>query len=159
MNLIELVKGLPGDLVVFILSAIPIVEVRGAVPLGVYLGLAPAKIFLLAVLGSILPVLPLLFFLNFFTGFLRKIEVFDKFFEWIFSRTRKKGKIIEDLEFLGLMIFVAIPFPGTGVWTGALGGYIFGLSYWKTFFACFFGTTIATAIMLLGSLGVIKLFF
>ena len=83
----------------------------------------------------------------------------DRFFSWLFERTRKKGKVIEDLETLGLMIFVAIPLPGTGVWTGCLGGYLFGLSYFKTFIACFAGTAIASLIMLLGSLGVIKIFF
>ena len=159
MNIIDLVKSLPKEWVVFILSAIPIVEVRGAVPLGIYMGLAPIKTYVLAVLGSIVPVIPLIFFLAFFTEQLRKINIFDKFFEWLFTRTRKRSKVIEELEILGLLIFVAIPFPGTGVWTGCLAAYLFGLSYMKTFIACFFGTAIASLIMLLGSMGIVKIFF
>ncbi|OGC33630.1 hypothetical protein A3J90_04425 [candidate division WOR-1 bacterium RIFOXYC2_FULL_37_10] len=149
---------MPKELAVFILSAIPVVEVRGAVPLGIYLGISPVKVFLLSVIGSALPILPVFFFLSFFTGRLRKINAFDRFFSWLFERTRKKGKIIEDLELVGLTVFVAIPLPGTGAWTGCLAGYLFGLSYFKTFIACFVGTSIATLIMLLVSLGVVRLF-
>ncbi|OGC06836.1 hypothetical protein A2230_07300 [candidate division WOR-1 bacterium RIFOXYA2_FULL_36_21] len=158
MYFLELTKSIPSELAVFILSAIPVVEVRGAVPLGLYLGISPVKVFILSVLGSALPILPVLFFLTFFTERLRKINIFDRFFGWLFERTRRKGKIIEDLELLGLTIFVAIPLPGTGVWTGCLAGHLFGLSYLKTFIACFVGTSIATFIMLLVSLGVIRFF-
>lgn len=147
------------DWLVFVLSAIPIVEVRGAVPFGIISGLSPLKTYLLAVLGSSLPIFPVLFFLNYCTDALRKIKIMDNFFSWLFERTRHKGKIIEDLETLGLLVFVAIPLPGTGVWTGCLAGYIFGLSYFQTFIACFLGTAIASLIMLLGSMGVVRMLF
>jgi uncharacterized membrane protein len=157
--LVELLKGLPKELIVFITAATPVIEVRGAVPIGILtFGLNPLKVVILAIVGSILPVIPILWFLNTMTEKFRKLKVFDKFFEWLFNRTRSKSKIIEDFELIGLTLFVAIPFPGTGVWTGCVAAYLLGLPLIQTFICTLIGTTIASLILWAASAGIINFF-
>jgi len=159
MFLVELLRGLPKELIVFITAAAPVIEVRGAVPIGiVMLKLAPLKVIFLSIIGSILPIIPILWFLNTATEKLRKIPAFDKFISWLFTRTRSKSKIIADFELIGLTLFVAIPFPGTGVWTGTIAAYLLGLPLIPTFLCAVIGTTIASGIMAAASLGIINLF-
>jgi len=145
------------ELFVFILAAIPVFEVRASIPLGIAVyKLSPATAVILSILGSVLPVFPLLWFLNTLTDSLRKIPAFDKFFEWLFTRTRAKSKLIEDLELLGLTLFIAIPLPGTGVWTGTIAAYLLGLRWIPTFFAGLFGTALASIVVAAATLGVIN---
>lgn len=144
------------ELKVFVLAALPISEVRGSVPLGLYFGLSPIKTVLISILGSILPVFPILWGLNTLTQHLRKIKIFDRFFEWLFRRTHSKSKLIERLEEVGLAIFIAIPSPFTGVWTGCVAAYLFELPWIPTFIAAFVGTSIASLIVLGISLGIIS---
>lgn len=146
------------ELLVFALAATPVFEVRASVPLGLFYGLSPLKVYLLSVLGSILPIIPLLLILRYLTELLRKIPIIDRFFLWLFARTRSKSKLIEDFEALGLMLFVAIPFPGTGVWTGCVAAYLLGISYRKAVPACILGTMIAAGVVLAASMGLISLF-
>jgi len=146
------------ELLVFLTAATPILEVRGSIPLGLYLGLSPLKTFVLSVIGSVLPILPVLFGLNYLTVHLRKIPAMDRFFNWLFARTRAKGELVQRLETLGLFLFVAVPLPGTGAWTGCAAAYIFGLSYFNGFIACALGTAAAAVLVMATSLGVIRLF-
>jgi len=147
------------EVIVFLMAATPIVEVRGSVPFGILsLGLPATKVVLISILGSILPIIPLLWFLNTLTERLRKIASFDKFFEWLFTRTRSKSKIIEEFELVGLTLFVAIPFPGTGVWTGTVAAYLLGLPLLPTFICATIGTTIASLILWAASAGIISFF-
>jgi len=155
--IIELLKGLPKELIVAIAAALPVSEVRGAVPIGVYFDFPPLKILIISIAASIVPVFPILWFLSTLTERLRKINSFDRFFEWLFNRTRTRSTIIERFEVLGLTLFIAIPFPTTGVWTGCIAAYLFGLPWGHTFLAATVGTTIASLIMLGLSLGVINL--
>jgi len=159
MWLVNLLKDLPHELIVFLISATPVIEVRGAVPIAfLYFKMPVFNTLLLCVLGSILPIIPILWFLNTATEKLRKINVFNKFFEWLFARTRSKSKIIEDFELVGLTLFVAIPFPGTGVWTGCVAAYLLGLPWIPTFICATIGTTIASLILWAASSGFINLF-
>ncbi|MCX5726042.1 MAG: small multi-drug export protein [Candidatus Saganbacteria bacterium] len=104
------------ELFVFLLSALPIAEVRVSIPLGIAIYHLPeTTTIILSILGSLLPVFPLLWFLTYMVEHLRKISFFDKFFQWLFDRTRAKSKLIEDLELVGLALFIAVPLPGTGV--------------------------------------------
>lgn len=145
------------EVIVFLLAATPVVEVRGSVPLGLFYGLSPLKVYLLSVLGSILPIIPVLLILRYLTDLLRKVPIMDRFFLWLFARTRARSGLIEDFEALGLMLFVAIPFPGTGIWTGCVAAYLMGISYRKAVPACILGTMIAAGLMLAAGLGIIRL--
>ena len=158
MWILTFLKGLPKELIVLITAASPIIEVRGSVPLGFVLGLPPLKTFLISIVGSLIPVIPILWFLNFLTDELRKIKIFERFFEWLFERTRSRSKLVERYETLGLALFVSIPLPGTGVWTGCVAAYLFGLPWSNTILAVTLGTTIAAAILSAVSLGIINFF-
>ncbi|MCX7785267.1 MAG: small multi-drug export protein [candidate division WOR-3 bacterium] len=152
--------GISPDLAVLITAMLPIVELRGAIPLGInFYNLDWYRVVILAIIGNILPILPMLFFLNKFSELLSRIPLFKKFFDWLFARTRKKSKIIEEYEMIGLMIFVAIPLPATGAWTGTVAAFLLGLGYFQSLIAIFCGVLIAaiivTTLSLLGLWGAI----
>lgn len=124
-QIVAALKGLPPELTTVIVSMLPVAELRGGIPLAFALGIPPFKAFWLAVAGNLLPVIPLLLLLQPVSNFLRKLPVLDKFFEWLFARTRRKSHLIEKYEALGLILFVAIPLPMTGMWTGAVAASLF----------------------------------
>ena len=119
----------PKDLKIFVMAMLPIIELRGAIPYA--LCVEPEvwipRAYLLAVIGNFVPVIPILLFLGPVSDYLRKVPIFDKFFTWLFARTRRRGKLVEKYEAIGLTMFVAIPLPVTGAWTGALAAFIFGI--------------------------------
>ncbi|UCF71750.1 MAG: small multi-drug export protein [candidate division WOR-3 bacterium] len=147
------------ELAVFLTSMLPIVELRGALPLAInLLDITWPKAFAIAYLGNIIPVPLILLLLNPAVKLLSKICVFKKFFDWLFERTRKKSNtVIERYEEIGLMAFVAIPLPGTGAWTGALIAFLFGLDFKKSLLVIGIGVFIAgvivTSLCLLGWIG------
>jgi len=145
------------ELIVLVLAAIPIFEVRASVPLGIAIyKLSPVTTVLLSIVGSVLPVFPVLWILNNLTEHFRKIPSFDRFISWVFARTKSKSKMIEDLELVGLTLFIAVPLPGTGVWTGTIAAYLLGLRWLPTFFAGLIGTAIASVLVAAATLGVIN---
>lgn len=153
-------KGFSPELAVFLTSMIPVIELRGALPLAINLFKMPwYKAFIISFIGNILPVPLILLFLKPATDLLCKISIFGKFFDWLFKRTRNKSKIIEKYEELGLLIFVAIPLPGTGAWTGALLAYLMALDFKRSIIFISLGVLIAgiivTSLCLVGWTGAI----
>ena len=164
-------KGLSKDAVIVAISTLPIVELRGAIPVGHVLfadtdkttrlgkddWIRSARIFLYAVIGNMLPVPFILLLLGPVSSLCMKIPLGKKFFEWLFARTRHKTADIEKYETLGLTIFVAIPLPATGAWTGAMAGWLLGMSFAHSMLSIFLGVLIAgvimTALSLLGWIG------
>lgn len=128
-SLYEWIRGIPPDWQIVILGAAPIAELRGAIPLGFYYGMPVARIFILAVLGNIIPVIPVLFLLEPVSNALRRFRLWKKFFDWLFERTRAKADSIQKYEALGLAIFVAIPLPMTGAWSGAVAASLFKIKF------------------------------
>ena len=145
--LLNSLGGLPPQWLVVIVSAMPVSELRGAIPIGIMLGVAPVKVFILAIIGNLIPVLPLLYFMEPVSEKLRKFPLFKKFFDWLFERTRKKSEVIEKYELLGLIIFVAIPLPMTGAWTGCIAASLLKLEKKLSFFAVSAGVSIAAVIV------------
>jgi uncharacterized membrane protein len=140
--------GLPGELVVIITSALPILELRGGIPVAMTLLDFPwYYAFLLAVIGNMLPVPFILLFLDAATRLLSKVRLFDRFLNWLFERTRRRGEIIQKYERIGLVLFVAIPLPITGAWTGSLAAVLFGLKFKHAFLSIFIGVLIAGVII------------
>ncbi|HVL80417.1 MAG TPA: small multi-drug export protein [Actinomycetota bacterium] len=126
----ELVQGLPAPLATVVLAMVPIVELRGAIPLAILTyRLPPLEAFAWAVLGNMIPVPIILFFLEPVSDFLRsRSRLFDRFFEKLFDRTRTKhSHRFERWRDLALITFVALPLPLTGAWTGALAAFLFGV--------------------------------
>ncbi|OQX70473.1 MAG: hypothetical protein B6D62_04960 [Candidatus Cloacimonas sp. 4484_275] len=137
---------------------IPIFELRGAIPIGILeYKLSPLEVFPIAIAGNMVPIFFILLFFDFVTRIFFKVPLLKKILEAIFRRTRKKGEIIEKYEEIGLMLFVAIPLPVTGAWTGSLAAYLFGLRFWKSILFIFLGVLIAgvvvTTLTLLGWIG------
>ncbi|MEO0094839.1 MAG: small multi-drug export protein [candidate division WOR-3 bacterium] len=141
-------KGFSPELTVFLTSMVPVIELRGALPVAINLFKIPwYEAFVISFIGNILPVPLILLFLKPVTDLLCKISIFGKFFEWLFKRTRKKSEIIEKYKELGLLIFVAIPLPGTGAWTGALLAYLMALDFKRSIIFISLGVFIAGVIV------------
>ncbi|MFC2038630.1 COG2426 family protein [Chloroflexota bacterium] len=120
--------GLSRELVVLVISTLPISELRGAIPVAINVfGFPWYKAYLLAVAGNLIPVPFLLLFFNGAYRVLGKIDFIRRFFDWIIKRTRERGGLVEKYERIGLMLFVAIPLPVTGAWTGSFAAVIFGI--------------------------------
>ena len=132
-----------------VLATLPILELRGALPVALLWEnpLPLWQAYPLAVLGNMLPIPFIIWFLEPMTNFLRRWKLGDRFVTWLFARTRRKGEKIERYEMWGLVMFVAIPLPVTGAWTGSMAGHIFGLKRHRTLLACLIGVCIAGVIM------------
>ncbi|MDP8254042.1 MAG: small multi-drug export protein [Candidatus Kaelpia aquatica] len=143
---------------VILIAAAPVLELRGAIPLAIKMGFDPYEAFLFSVIGNILPVPILLFVFSPITERLRRLSCFSKFFNWLEERTKRKAALIEKYEFLGLILFVAIPFPTTGAWTGSFAASIFKMRFKKSFLAITLGVIIAAVIVSLISWGGFSLF-
>jgi uncharacterized membrane protein len=145
---------------VFIISASPIIELRGALPIAIDVYHIPtAWAFLTAYLGNLFPVPFILMFLDPIVKFLSKIKTFERLINWLFERTRRRGKLVERYKRLGLILFVAIPLPVTGAWTGSLLAFLLGFKF-KHAFLCiavgvFIAGVIVTTLTLLGWIGAI----
>ena len=146
-NIVDLFSGLPRELTIFILGAMPVSELRGAIPFGVAMGLPIKKVLLLAITGNIVPVIPLLFLLEPVSAYLRRFFLFKRFFDWLYERTRRRAAVVEKYEALGLILFVAIPLPVTGAWTGCLAATLFKIRFRYALPAIIAGVLIAAAIV------------
>jgi len=97
--------------------------------MGIY-GMGPFDAFFFSVIGNLLPVIPLLLFLEPVSNYLRRYSIFDTFFTWLFSKTRRKNaESFEKYGLLALTIFVAIPLPVTGAWSGCAAAFVFGVKF------------------------------
>jgi uncharacterized membrane protein len=157
-HLLEAWQGLPRELIAFLVSMLPIAELRGGLPVAVLqLGLPIWKAYWICVLGNFLPMIPLVFLLDPIARYLRRWKLFDRFFEWLFARTRRRGGIVERYEALGLILFVAIPLPVTGGWTGAAAAYVFGIRPRLALPAILAGILIAGGVVLAALQGVLHI--
>ncbi len=153
--------GVPAEMVVLIISMMPIFELRGGIPLGAFLELVWWKTYLMAVLGNLIPVVPLLLFLNPVSKWLKRhISLADRFFEWLFARTRRRteARMRKYGMFLGLMLFVAIPLPVTGAWTGCAAAFLFGVKFRYSLPAVMTGVLIASIIVSILTYGTATVF-
>jgi uncharacterized membrane protein len=141
---------------------VPIVELRGAVPVAFAMGLDPVISYVVAVIGNMLPV-PFIYL------FARKVlewgqdkPVVGKFFSFCLVKGEKGGKKLQETAgkglFFALLIFVGIPLPGTGAWTGTLGASILKMDFKSSILAAMLGVMLAGVIMGLASMGVLGIF-
>ena len=141
---------------VFLISMLPLIEIRGALPYAVFWGLPLVPSIIVAVIGNMLPV-PVIFL------FARKVlewgkdkKVIGGFFTWCLEKGEKGGRKLEEKAGKGLywalFLFVGIPVPGTGAWTGMLAASILNMDFKKSTMAALGGVLLAGAIMLTASL-------
>ncbi len=145
---------------VFVISMLPIIELRGAIPVGInHFNLSPILVFLLSVTGNMVPIFFILLFFKWVTKIAERIPLLKKFLSWLIERTKKRSQVIEKYEEIGLIFFVAIPLPVTGAWTGSLAAYLLGLDFWKSILCILLGVLFAglivTSLSILGWLGAI----
>jgi uncharacterized membrane protein len=157
---------------VFLISILPIIELRGAIPVGAALGIPFYLNYMAAVVGNMLPVPFILLFIPKILDFLARFKFFRPVVEWVRKKAHKySGRIIEGENasaevkkrrsrrfggaFWGLLIFVMIPIPGTGAWTGSLIASLFALPKRSSFLAVLLGVLGEGVIMCLASYGVV----
>lgn len=156
--LFMLMQEITPRIITLILAALPISELRGAIPYAIAVGgLSWQEAYIIAVIGNFIPVIPLLLLLESVSNYLMRFRIFNRFFTWLFERTRRKGRLVERFEAIGLVMFVAVPLPVTGAWTGCVAAFIFKVPLKYAIPAVLLGIMIAGTIVTLASLGVIQI--
>ncbi|XP_073314571.1 uncharacterized protein [Primulina huaijiensis] len=137
-------SGWPDEAVVFALATLPVIELRGAIPVGYWLQLKPVVLTVLSVLGNMVPVPFIILYLKKVAAFLTgKNQTASRFIDMLFKRAKEKAGPVKEFQWLGLMLFVAVPFPGTGAWTGAFIASILDMPFWSGVSANFVGVVLA----------------
>ncbi len=141
-------KHIPHWLVVVFISSLPIFELRGGIPIAINVfDMNIYYSYILCIIGNLIPIIPILLFLEFLYKFFSKWRLTKKIFDKIYDHTASKSKQIEKYKFLGLILFVAIPLPVTGAWTGAIASVIFNIKFLHAFWGITIGVLIAGIIV------------
>ena len=148
------------ELCVFFCSMIPIIELRGAIPLGAALGLPIWQSYLLSVVGNMLPVPIILLFVKKVLSFMSRCRVkfFNKVANYVYEKAEKNRARIEKYSFWGVALFVGIPLPMTGAWTGSLVAAMLDMKFWKAMLSALVGVLFAGVVMTLISHGIAAIF-
>lgn len=156
----EALQGLPPEFIVFLISALPIFEIRGGVIAGlVLLHLPPWQVLLFGFLGNIASVTPILLFLEPLSKWLYRNRLADRLLHWLFARARKKADQINRWGPLGLMLFTAIPLPVSGAWTATFASILLGVRRTRAIASIYAGIIIAgvlVSILTLGSMAGVR---
>lgn len=145
--MLNLLNGLNKDLTVFIISMIPILELRGGLIAAAILKVPYLRALFLCMVGNIIPIPFILLFINKIFEWLKRFNATRGLVEKLEYRAMGKSDSIKKYEFLGLLLFVGIPLPGTGAWTGSLVAALLGIKLKKAVPAIFLGIVLASAIM------------
>ena len=150
---------IPPELSTFLIAMSPVFELRGAIPLAIGLyGLPVWSAYFFAVVGNLVPSLSILLIGVLSNWLSHKFSFFDRFFTWLFARTRSQhAKKFERYKDFALILFVAIPLPFTGVWTASLAAFVFGIPFRRAFPLIAIGAIIAGIIVTLLTLGVLQI--
>ncbi len=141
---------------IFLISLLPILELRGGLIAAALLDIKPLNAFLICLLANILIIPFVLFLMDTILNLLSKFKMFKKMIDWLKNKTLKKKDTIEKYGYLGIMLFVAVPLPGSGAWTGCFLAVLLGLDKKKSFLAALLGVLIAGIIMMIFSYGLLK---
>ena len=147
---------------VFLLSMVPVIELRGSIPLGIGYDLDPWLVYALSVVGNMLPVPFILLFIHKIFQWMKRFPKLAKIAEKFEARASKKSGKVKKSETIGLCLLVAIPLPGTGAWTGALVAALMNMRMKRALPTIFVGVLLAgvavTLVVLLGG-GLLKQIF
>ena len=148
------------ELCVLFCSMIPIIELRGAIPLGAALGLPWWQNYFISIVGNFIPVPFILLFINAILRWMSnsRVKFFNKVANWLYSKAEKNREKIEKYAFWGVALFVAIPLPATGAWTGSLVAAVFNMKFWKSMLSAIIGICVAGIVMTLISYGFVAAF-
>jgi uncharacterized membrane protein len=157
-QLFELLRNLPPEWVVVILSAAPISEVRGGIPAGMILGMPLATLLPVAIVSNVVAVIPVVLLFNWVADWLIDAPVLGRLIGWLIRRARSREAAVERYGVWAVTLFVAIPLPVTGAWTGSLVAAVFGMPFGRALGCLTIGVIIASAIVTSLSLGGIGAF-
>ena len=145
------------QLVVFIISLMPILELRGGLLAASLMNMDPLESYIIAIIGNIIPIPFILLFINKILEWMRgcKVGFINRFANWLYMKVDKHKEPIEKYGFWGLVLFVGIPLPGTGAWTGCLIASVLNMDRKKAFLASLIGVLMASVIMMIISFGII----
>lgn len=135
------------EAIVFIISMIPILELRGGLLASKLLGVSLLKANILCIIGNILPIPFILLLIRRVLQWMKTVKLFRPFALWLEEKGMSKSDKIKKYEFWGLTLFVGIPLPGTGAWTGSLAASLLDIDFKKAFAAELVGIAMATVIM------------
>ncbi len=158
-SLIVALDGLPKELILFCISMLPILELRGGMIAASLLGVPWLEAFMICLLGNMLPIPFILLFIKKIFSWLKKIKIFNKFITKLEKKAGEKGSKINKSRNWGLYTFVAIPLPGTGAWTGALIATMLDIRMKRSFPLIFIGVITAGIIMSIVTYFIPNLFF
>ncbi len=139
-GILAFLASLPAWVHVLAVAAIPVVELRGAIPLGVHLGLPPLEAMVLAVLGNMAPIPVLYYALLPLVRYLKRTRLFRRVVSGYVARSEREAEKVKRYGVWGLALFVAIPLPMTGAWTGCFIALLLGYSLRVTLLALTLGT-------------------
>lgn len=149
-------------LIVFIISMIPLVELRVAIPIGITMDLPIIPVYILCIIGNMIPVPFIYFFSRKVLEWGKDKRYIGKLFSFCLEKGEKGGIKLQEKAgrglFLALLLFVGIPIPGTGAWTGTLAASILDMNFKKSVLACMGGVILAGIIMGIASMGVLSIF-
>ena len=141
---------------VFFLSMVPVLELRAAIPVGATLGLEWVANYLICVIGNMIPVPFILLFIRHVLEWMKKVPHLNKIAIWVENKAQKNTPKVQKYASLGLLIFVALPLPGPGAWTGALVAAMLDMRMKYAIPSIFCGVLIAGLIMSLASYGLVS---
>lgn len=161
--ILDFFKGLPPELSTVLLAMIPFTELRASIPIALEVfDMSVTSAIFWSVLGDMVPATIILVFIGDIAGWLsRRSDLIKRWYEWLVRRTSERfaSKASRYGVALGLILFVGIPLPFTGAWTGALAAFLFGIPKRFAWASILIGVCLAAFIVSLASLGVVKLFF
>lgn len=159
-TIVEALGGrIPGEMIVFIISMIPVLELRGSILAVGFMDVSFLPTYIAAVIGNLLPIPFILIFIKKILEFMKSTKSFGRFAVKLENKALSKREQIDKYGAFGLFLFVAIPLPGTGAWTGALLSVLLGMKPVKSFVCIVFGVMAAGLVMSLLSFGIIKSIF
>lgn len=136
-------------------SMIPVLELRGAIPFGLAMGLSAPMVYVVSVIGNLLPVPAVMLLIRSVFQWFRKWRLWETRIDWLETRAHLKGRFVRKYRLLGIILLVAIPLPGTGAWTGALVATLLNIRIRLALPCILIGILIAGAITLAIALGLI----
>ncbi|MBZ0264764.1 small multi-drug export protein [bacterium] len=149
-------RNVSTDMVTVFIAMLPVAELRGAIPWAITLGDLPVwRAVVFSIIGNMIPIPFILILLGPVSNYLSRWRVFDRFFQWLFARTRKRSNALEKYEALGLILFVGIPLPITGAWTGSVAAFLFGIPLKRSLLYIFIGVCMSATIVTLTSVGLV----
>lgn len=151
--------GYGREIIVFIISLLPLLELRGGILAAFLLDLNPVSSYIISFIANILVVPIALFLLKLFFDLLRKIKFFDKIITKIENKCLSKREQLDKYGYIGLILFIGIPIPGTGAWTGCFLASLLNMDKKKSFIAGVLGVLLSSIIMMVLTFGILDSIF